>query len=234
MNVFHAAPFIFFLIFLVAVVIGARQQGNTRATDEESRRPMPGDSLMPRPDYSRTRAVTVKAPPSVIWPWIERAGRGDFNFAKSAYVRDPVGGKVYIRSPFAAEEDETASEGGPEFKPGDKVTLSQGMDVYINEVDAHRLLVLFGATDKATGKGVPYGGPMPEKYFAMSLALSIEEKQDGFSRLILRSRNTYGRNVYVNPVTRYIAVPAYTMAEKAILLGIKKKAEDAAKAAASK
>ena len=75
MEIFHVTPFIFFLVFLVAVVIGARRQGNTRATDEESRRPMPGDSLMPRPDYSRTRAVTIKAPPSIIWPWIERAAR---------------------------------------------------------------------------------------------------------------------------------------------------------------
>jgi hypothetical protein len=88
---------------------------------------------------------------------------------------------------------------------------------------------MFGATDKATGHAMPFGGPLPEKYFALSLVLSIEEKQDGFSRLVLRSRNTYGRNVAVNVVTRMLAVPAYTMAEKAILLGIKKKAEEEAK-----
>jgi hypothetical protein len=234
MDVFHAAPFIFFLIFLLSVVIGARRQGNTRATDEESRRPMPGDSLMPRPDYSRTRAVTIKAPPSVIWEWVERAGHGDFNFAKAAYIRDPVGGKVYGRTPFTISENETEYMGGPGLKPGDKVTLHQSMDVYVNEVEPRRLLVMFGATDKATGHAMPFGGPMPEKYFAMSLALFIEEKQDGFSRLILRSRNTYGRNVAVNAVTRMLAVPAYTMAEKAILLGIKKKAEEAEEAAAKK
>jgi len=233
MEIFHVTPFIFFLIFLVAVVIGARRQGNTRATDEEARRPMPGDSLMPRPDYSRTRAVTIKASPSIIWQWVERAGHGDFNVAKAAYVRDPVGGKVYLRGPFATPGDEAEPVDGLAFKPGDKVPLNPTMDIYVNEVEPLRLLVLFGAVDKATGHSMPYGGPMPEKYFAMSLALSIEEKQDGFSRLILRSRNSYGRNVAVNSLTRMMAVPAYTLAEKAILQGIKKKSEDAARAAAS-
>lgn len=233
MDLFHAAPFIFFLIFLVSVVAGARQQGGTRATDEESRRPMPGDSLMPRPGYSRTRAVTIKALPSIIWPWVERAGHGEFNVAKAAYVRDPVGGKVYGDTRFPSSVKEPASGNGPGLKPGDKVTLSQGMDVYVNEVEPLRLLVMFGATDKATGHAMPFGGPMPEQYFAMSLALSIEEKQDGLSRLVLRSRNTYGKNVPVNAITRYMAVPAYTMAEKALLQGIKKKAEEAAKAAAA-
>ena len=234
MDVFHAAPFIFFLIFLVAVVVGARKQGSTRATDEESRRPMPGDSLMPRPDYSRTRAVTIKAPPSIIWPWVERAGHGDFNFAKAAYVRDPVGGSVYARTRFPVSGNEAVPESGPGFKPGDKVSLNPAMNVYVSEVEPLRLLVLFGATDKATGHGMPFGGPLPEQYFAMSLALSIEEKQDGFSRLVLRSRNGYGRNVVVNPLTRMMAVPAYTLAEKAILQGIKKKAEEAAKAATTR
>ncbi len=195
---------------------------------------MPGDSLIPRPGYSRTKAVTIKAPPSVIWQWVERAGHGDFNFAKAAYVRDPVGGKVYIGTKFPAPDKVSASWELTGLKPGDNVKMHQSMDIYVNEVNPPRQLVMFGAVDKSAGKNVPFGGALPEKYFAMSLALSVEEKQDGCSRLILRSRNGYGRNVEANPLTRMLAVPAYTMAEKAILLGIKSKAEEAAKAGAAR
>ena len=37
---------------------------------------MPGDELVTRPTFNATRAVTVAAPPSVIWPWIVQIGFG--------------------------------------------------------------------------------------------------------------------------------------------------------------
>jgi hypothetical protein len=46
------------------------------ATDDEVRRTMPGDELVARPTFNATRAVTVQAPPSLIWPWIVQIGFG--------------------------------------------------------------------------------------------------------------------------------------------------------------
>jgi hypothetical protein len=46
------------------------------ATDEEVHRAMPGDELVTRPTFNATRAVTVQAPPSLIWPWIVQIGFG--------------------------------------------------------------------------------------------------------------------------------------------------------------
>ena len=46
------------------------------ATDDEVRRAMPGDELVTRPTFNATRAVTVAAPPSLIWPWIVQIGFG--------------------------------------------------------------------------------------------------------------------------------------------------------------
>jgi hypothetical protein len=46
------------------------------ATDDEVRRAMPGDELVARPTFNATRAVTVQAPPSIIWPWIVQIGFG--------------------------------------------------------------------------------------------------------------------------------------------------------------
>jgi hypothetical protein len=44
------------------------------ATDEEVRRPMPGDGLVSSPSFDATRAVTVQAPPRSIYPWIVQMG----------------------------------------------------------------------------------------------------------------------------------------------------------------
>ena len=44
------------------------------ATDEEVERPMPGDEIMERPTFNATRAVTIRARPQEIWPWIVQIG----------------------------------------------------------------------------------------------------------------------------------------------------------------
>ena len=44
------------------------------ATDEEVDRPMPGDLLNAHPSFSGTRAVTVRARPEHIWPWLVQMG----------------------------------------------------------------------------------------------------------------------------------------------------------------
>src|SRR5215211_8730584 len=45
------------------------------ATDEEVRRPMPGDDLIPDA-ASTTRAISVAAPPEQVWPWLVQIGYG--------------------------------------------------------------------------------------------------------------------------------------------------------------
>ena len=46
------------------------------ATSEEARRSMPGDELVPRPVVESTRAVTIRAPTSEVWPWLVQMGAG--------------------------------------------------------------------------------------------------------------------------------------------------------------
>ena len=44
------------------------------ATDEELARPMPGDEVVERPTFNATRAVTIRARPEEVWPWIVQMG----------------------------------------------------------------------------------------------------------------------------------------------------------------
>ncbi len=44
------------------------------ATDEEVARVMPGDDFIPAPSFNATRAVTIEAPPELIWPWLVQIG----------------------------------------------------------------------------------------------------------------------------------------------------------------
>jgi hypothetical protein len=44
------------------------------ATRDEVTRPLPGDDLLATPDMVSTRAITIDAPPSAIWPWLVQMG----------------------------------------------------------------------------------------------------------------------------------------------------------------
>ena len=44
------------------------------ATDQEVQGPMPGDELVPKASLNATRAITIGAPPELVWPWIVQMG----------------------------------------------------------------------------------------------------------------------------------------------------------------
>jgi hypothetical protein len=45
------------------------------ATDEEVRAALPGDDLVPHPAFVRTKAVTIQAPVAQVWPWLLQLGQ---------------------------------------------------------------------------------------------------------------------------------------------------------------
>lgn len=44
------------------------------ATSAEVARSLPGDELVPRPTFDATRAITIRATPPEIWPWLVQVG----------------------------------------------------------------------------------------------------------------------------------------------------------------
>ncbi len=44
------------------------------ATDEEVQGAMPGDAIVPKASFNATRAITIDAPPELVWPWIVQMG----------------------------------------------------------------------------------------------------------------------------------------------------------------
>jgi hypothetical protein len=65
----------------MAVLVGYRMlaqpwQHRWGATDEEVRRAMPGDKLLPAASGTTTRAIGIAAPPEQVWPWLVQLGYG--------------------------------------------------------------------------------------------------------------------------------------------------------------
>jgi hypothetical protein len=54
------------------------------ATDDERRRPMPGDELLDAPLLQLTYGITIDAPPDRVWPWLMQTGQGQAGFYADA------------------------------------------------------------------------------------------------------------------------------------------------------
>jgi hypothetical protein len=65
---------VFVGLLLVYVFIIRPWQLRWGATDEEVARTMPGDEFVENPTFNATRAVTISAPPELIWPWLIQIG----------------------------------------------------------------------------------------------------------------------------------------------------------------
>ena len=69
-----AAVFIFIITVYLYFTWWRPLQLRWGATNEEIRRIMPGDEIVEAPAFNATRAVTIKASPSEIYPWIVQMG----------------------------------------------------------------------------------------------------------------------------------------------------------------
>jgi hypothetical protein len=60
----------------LAAPLHRRQHRTWGATADEVAAAMPGDGLLPRAQYRSTRAITIDAPPTAVWPWLVQVGWG--------------------------------------------------------------------------------------------------------------------------------------------------------------
>ena len=88
------------------------------ATPDEVSRPLPGDELMPDPDIIATRAISIGAPPSAVWPWLVQMGSGRGGAYTYDWIENLLGLAMH-----------SADEVLPQFqqlKVGDELELGPG------------------------------------------------------------------------------------------------------------
>jgi hypothetical protein len=88
------------------------------ATAEEVDRVLPGDSIAPGAGYCATRAITIDAPPELVWPWLVQLGSGRAGWY--SYDRIDNGGKPSARTIVADLQGLSA---------GDFIPMIAGTDV---------------------------------------------------------------------------------------------------------
>jgi hypothetical protein len=163
-----------------------------RASAEENARTLPGDDVIPTPNVSETRAITIEAPPSAIWPWLLQLGFGR------------AGWYSYDRIDMRGASADTINPDWQHLEVGQLVPTHPEGGFRVAAIDADRSLVLYmdmatvGA-NKAAGEGpaeaTPTGlkaagamGSMAMGDFKATWTFHLEPIDDRRTRLLERFR----------------------------------------------
>jgi len=175
------------------------------ATADEVERRIPGDELQPEPDVCSTRAITIDAPPSAVWPWLVQMGSG----RGGAYTYD------WIENLFGLgmKSADTIRPEWQELAVGDVIPGRASLpDMRVEVLEPRRVLV----TRSEDGTWV--------------WAFVLDDLA-GRTRLLSRNRIALPERSLGDRIGMAVMEPGSLVMERKMLLGIKERAERLARGA---
>jgi hypothetical protein len=175
------------------------------STVEERNRPLPGDEIEPDADYITTRATTIRAPTTAVWPWLIQMGQDRAGF----YTHNWVERMLQSGIPDTAEI-RLEWQG---LEVGDLVRTNHDiggkpMGWPVAAVDPGRSLV-------ATSKSMPAG----------TYAFVLDPIDGEASRLIVRDRARW--KWWERPFAGLVYEPLHAYMETGLINGVRQRAERA-------
>ncbi|MBK9178973.1 MAG: SRPBCC family protein [Acidimicrobiales bacterium] len=186
-------------------------------TPAEARLALPGDHLVPVPQWVATRGVTIQAPPHAVWPWLVQMGFGRAGWY-SWYRFDDDGRP-------SADHLEPALQ---QLAVGDPIPdgprADEGMGVWrVAVLEADRALALYSCRHPVTGREVDPLDPHVGPYVESSWAFVLRPGEHGDTRLLVRVRATVAPR-WARPLFGLVGA-ADTVMEHTMLDGIRLRAE---------
>ncbi len=193
------------VVFVILIFIRPVYQ-NWGTGPEEISQALPGDNLVPSPKLISTRAIDINAPAQQVWPWIVQMGYGRagwYNYdiiSRCMGMADYVGG--WRSSRWIVPELQN-------LQVRDRVRLSKHKGYIVTDIQANKLLVLFG-------KGV--------RNLHSWVYVCVPTDNGLKTRLIVRHRNKYSG--WLNKLLFECLDIGFFIMERGHLLGIKRLAEN--------
>jgi hypothetical protein len=170
------------------------------STRDERTRQLPGDELVPGADLVATRAITIGASPSQVWPWLVQIGVGRAGAYSYDWLDRLIGLDVYSSHRIVSELQVLAV--------GDVIPVSNdGAGLRVRLLEPDRLLATL--TDDGT----------------WSWTWVLEACGEG-TRLLSRTRMaTTGSRALARVAIWVGLVPASWIMERRMLMGLRERAE---------
>lgn len=177
------------------------------ATDEETRKRLPGDDLVAHPVAETTRALTIDAPAREIWAWMAQMGAGRGGLYSYDWLENLAGLGIHSADRIVPELQE--------LEEGDVFPLDapSGTGPTVAELVPERAIVLHFLDARAERS-------------VLSWAYVLEPIDDGKSRLIFRFKlDVEPRWLWELGYPLLVEIPHFVM-ERKMMLGIKERAEE--------
>ena len=192
----------------VYILFARPRQLRWGASAQECEASLAGDDLIPSPDLTATRAITIRASAGRVWPWIAQLGQGRGGFYSYDFLENLAGCDIHSADRIVPEWQD--------IKIGDEIKLAPAAGLEVTALEPGRSLVLRG--------GVPMGNTAPPYDFTWAWVL--RDEPGGTARLLVRERYAYTR-----PWARFLVEPveavSFVMSQK-MLRGIRDRAEQVA------
>jgi hypothetical protein len=200
------------VVALVAAVMGEQlyrrrlreRTLNWGASAEEAAGSFPGDELLAEPDIVATRAITIGAPPSAVWPWLVQMGPGRAGAYTYDWIENLFGLNMHSADRIHPEWQglqvgEVVRSG--EDKPGMRVEILEPERALVNRSEAGDWVWAF-----------------------------VLVPENGSTRLISRNRISMKGAAAGQRLGMLVMEPGSLVMERKMLRGIKERAERAAAA----
>jgi hypothetical protein len=146
------------------------------ATAEETRRTLPGDDLVPGATMQTTRAITIKAAPETIYPWLVQMGVDRGGLYSYEWLENLIGLRVRNADRVHLEWQDTTPGDFIRYTPRD-YPLNPGPGMWVMAMEPGRALI--------TCNGLETEIPEP---CTSSITYVLEPAAPGETRLIVRDR----------------------------------------------
>ena len=213
-----------------AYVLGVRPQlQHWGATEQEAAEVLPGDGLVPVPRFTSTRAISVAASPSAVWPWLAQLGEGRGGLYTYGSLERLVGLGMESADAVVGELQDLAV--------GDTIRLApiggpDGLAMTVEILEAPGLLVLRSGRLGADQTGSAGDGtePLPAgDYFAAAPAVSwtlvLRDVADGATRVLSRWRMTWAPSAAADLFNGALVEPLHFALEEKMLRGVRDRVE---------
>jgi hypothetical protein len=189
-------------------LLGRPAQLRWGATNDELEAALVGDDLVASADQIATRAITVRAVPDEVWPWVAQLGQSRGGFYSYDFLENLIGCEIHSADRINPEWQDLAA--------GDQVALAPGTALNVAVSEPGRTLVLRG--------GIPLGASASPPY-DFTWAFSLVGLPGGATRLLVRERYGYLRS-WTSLLVEPVEAVSFLMTRK-MLRGIRARAEQA-------
>jgi hypothetical protein len=185
-------------------------------TLDEAGQPLPGDELVARPILETTRAITIQASATEIWPWLVQMGQGRGGFYSYDRLENLSGLDIH--------NADTLEPKFQNLQIGDLIPFWRGGGVQVIGLDPPRALVLAGRFDGAGLDELRGGGAGGSWVFVLRVL------NEHTTRLIVRTRVANFPPFWVSVwLVRVLLEPTHFIMERRMLMGIKERVDTQAK-----